>query len=178
MDSGQLIFQTKVEEFRSFAFSPGGFLLALAAGNKVKMLDSFDGTEVAAFNALPRDYGVRAIAFSPDGRVLAAGDSEKVRLWDVVNQRDLSLLDGNHRAVTSVAFIPDGKSLVAGYSDGNALIWDLDPLPAQKAGDEWNELKHADRLRSLRRPPAAPGGAEGSREVVGQAHATSGGRSG
>jgi WD40 repeat protein len=133
------------------AFSPGGFLLAVA-GHGVRILDAQSGEELSNFEANLHHYGWRGIAFSRDGRMLAVADTKRVILWDVAERRLLRGLAGHSGIITSVAFTPEGKAVVSAAEDGTALVWDLEGLmPAEKKGDAktlWNELYDKDRLRA------------------------------
>ena len=112
-------------------FSRDGLLIAVAAGNNVRLWDGATGRLVRELPAGDRKGSIHSVAFSPtDNRLLAVGyggrqpDESYVALWDIdagtelarlPGAADLPELDANARAVGALAFSPDGKYLVAGF---------------------------------------------------------------
>jgi WD40 repeat protein len=146
LHSGELVFQ-KEANGRSIAFSPGGFLLALA-GEGVKVIDALNGVELIQLKGQVGYSRGHTVAFSPNGRLVAIAETTRVRLWDVLSKHEVPGFEGHK--LTSVAFTPDGNALVSGSEDGTALIWDLiGVLPRLPAGDakaDWDHLSNSDRL--------------------------------
>lgn len=69
---------------------------------------------------------VVSVVFSPDGNLLATGDVDgKIRLWQVVDGKQLLILEGHTGWVWAVAFSPDGLTLVSGSHDTLVRLWDV-----------------------------------------------------
>jgi WD40 repeat protein len=117
------------------AFSPDGRLLAVVAGDQVKVFDAATGilrqnlvpkASERAVAALKYDHGP-IIAYSPDGNLLAlaGGNDRLVHLWDSSSGKELAFFQGHLSAVTAVAFAPGGQALASVSSDGMVLIWNI-----------------------------------------------------
>jgi WD40 repeat protein len=74
---------------------------------------------------------LRGFAVSPDGRyVVTAGDDHDMRVYDIVDRKELKVIDRGMVEVWSLAFTPDGRTLVVGEGHvfegkrGNISLWD------------------------------------------------------
>ena len=69
---------------------------------------------------------INDVAYSSDGQLLAVASSIGIWLYDVATTRELALLTGHTRSVSSVSFAPDGKTLASGGRDGTIRLWDVE----------------------------------------------------
>jgi WD40 repeat protein len=64
-------------------------------------------------------------SFSLDGtRVLTATDPSEARIFDAADGRQIAVLAGHEKGVTSAAFSPDDKTIVTTSKDNTARVWD------------------------------------------------------
>ena len=120
----------------SFAFSPGGKLLALGSGDGVRVWD----VASQAQSLFARGEAITVLAFSPDSKVLAAGSSRaglhepgklpelwEVKLLDPATGKEMASFkgSGDEAHLVSLAFSSDGKILAGGNADGSILLWNL-----------------------------------------------------
>ncbi len=121
--------------------APDGRAVAVATANGAVIVDLATG-RVRASLASP--FGrVESVSFGLAGTVLATGGSGKVLLWDVATGRRLGdplPTPGN----VAVAFDATGRNLVTGGTDGEIVVWEVDP-------DRWVELACAVAGRTLSR---------------------------
>ena len=137
-NAGAAIRPLEKSEFAKVArFSPDGLLIAVAAGNKVRLWDAATGQLVRELPAGVGNRSISSVAFSPtDNRLLAVGyggqPDVSVTLWDIDAGTELARLPGpvdlpafqldpNARTVGALAFSPDGKYLVAGFGAKNSI---------------------------------------------------------
>ena len=69
---------------------------------------------------------INDVAYSSDGQLLAVASSIGIWLYDVATTRELALLTGHTRSVSSVSFAPDGKTLASGGRDGTIRLWEVE----------------------------------------------------
>ncbi|MCI0526458.1 MAG: caspase family protein [Nitrospira sp.] len=65
-----------------------------------------------------------SLSFNSTGRYLAFGATRKVIIWDMVEQREAQILEGEDRDIVSLAFAPDNK-ILAGGSYKAIEFWDF-----------------------------------------------------
>ena len=129
-------------KIEAVVFSPDNTLLAVGAGDTIKLFDVSSGSEIRALQA---DQGlIRGLAFSPDAQRLASACNDKtIRLWNLSGPLTPRLLHGHSDSVSAVTFSPDGRSLASSSEDGSALVWDFESgkqiatLISLRDGDEW-----------------------------------------
>ena len=64
-------------------------------------------------------------AYSPDGaRLVTASDDKTARVWDPATGREVLVLIGHSRVLTSAAFSLDGRRIVTSSNDRTARVWD------------------------------------------------------
>jgi WD40 repeat protein len=111
----------------SLCFSPDGRLLAVSAGEVVRLWDVSGAEPVAVPDFLARGSWT---AFSPNGGLLAAGGGAifmggppPVSLWNL-DGSPVATLDAD-MAPDAIAFRPDGRYIAVGAPEGTVLIWDM-----------------------------------------------------
>jgi WD40 repeat protein len=118
------------------ALSPDGKILATSgikpkARHGIFLWDTTTGKKIGFFEG--HKGQITCVAFSPDGTLLiSAGRFEPVRVWDLVNQRQISVLEGPAKFCT---FSPDGLFFAAwGARDSSTVqFWDVKTM--QKKGE-------------------------------------------
>jgi WD40 repeat protein len=109
---------------RGIAFSSDGTLLALAAGNTVKLWRPSSESPARSALAGPRAE-VLAVAFSPVSHLIAGGSADKkIYIWDA-DTSELRKTLTTPSDVTAVAFGPDGRHLASGGADNSVQVWDV-----------------------------------------------------
>ncbi len=136
----------------SLTFTADGATLASGgARGEVKLWDTHDGRELAAF-AHPGP--VDAVALAPDGRTLAAVWNDYdwqerrwkpslIRLWELSSGKPLRDLAGHADAVTALAFTSDGAALLSASLDRTVRIWATD------SGERQATLSHEEPVFAL-----------------------------
>jgi WD40 repeat protein len=102
-------------------FSPGGELLGIVGGGKLRIWqwepNTFLWTQDGIFSAL--DY-------SPDGSVLATGAPDgTIQLLKASDGTTLTTLSGHRHAITYLAFSPDGSLLASLDETGKLMLWSV-----------------------------------------------------
>ena len=57
-------------------------------------------------------------------RIVTASADKTTRIWDAASGKEIAVLRGHDRQVTSAAFSPDGKRIVTASLDNTARVWD------------------------------------------------------
>ncbi|HEY6248042.1 MAG TPA: serine/threonine-protein kinase [Pyrinomonadaceae bacterium] len=105
---------------RSAAFSPDGSLLATAADDIV-LWNPLTMTKLARFQYPSIVWNV---AFSPAGKFLVSSHGDgSVVIWDVVERRQIALLNGHSGPVRSIAFAHNGSRIASGSEDRSIILW-------------------------------------------------------
>ena len=107
----------------SVAFSPDGTLLAFSLFGEIRLRKMPSAREPE----LAKLKGDAPIAFSPDGKLLASGSGGgAIKLWEVPDAREIAVLAGHSKKVTSIAFSPAASLLASGSLDKTIRLWGLD----------------------------------------------------
>jgi serine/threonine protein kinase/WD40 repeat protein len=128
----------------TLAFSPDGRMLAVGGGHHVvRLVDVRTGKLLRELDL--GGTGAFSLEFSPDGRTLAVSGWESgASLWDVAtgSQYGPTLTAGSRR--TSLDLSPDGRRLLMMASNGEGVVWNIDP-------DSWKRRACAIANRTLTR---------------------------
>jgi WD40 repeat protein len=114
----------------SIALSRNGKLLAMAALNKIDIIDASTGESIQVVSDYYNSFGpsTNHLAFSPDAATLAAkAGGNVVRVWDIkTGKRQLAFDDAHSACIRSAAFSPNGRqALTAGNEEAAARLWDV-----------------------------------------------------
>ena len=104
------------------AVSQARWRLGFAMGQKGPLSAAFrfDGSRIF----ITAHY-INTAAFSPDGsRIVTASRDKAARIWDAATGKEIVVLRGHDKAVSSAAFSPDGSRIVTASWDKTARIWD------------------------------------------------------
>jgi WD40 repeat protein/serine/threonine protein kinase len=127
VDSWRLLAEWQVEPgVTTGAFSlDGGIVVTVLTNGVIKLWNSADGSELAAFAAGPGRTS--AAAFLPDGKLLATSNENGfVKLWDLSTFKERAVLKGHLLGVHSMGISPDGRRLASGSNAREAVkLWDL-----------------------------------------------------
>ena len=66
------------------------------------------------------------IKYTPDGNRIAVATDIGIWIYDAQTGKELTLLTGHTRRVTSLGFPADGRFLASGSFDGTVRLWDID----------------------------------------------------
>ncbi len=123
---------------QALAWSPGGDLLAVSAGDGVHIYAAASMAQLQVF-----DTGVWAsrLAFQPAGpegqglpSLLAFGGTDgSLQFWDVSAGQQICRLLAHRHGTNSLAFRPDGLVLASSGNDAMVRLWDVSTLPATGA---------------------------------------------
>jgi WD40 repeat protein len=109
------------------AFSPDGYLLAVACGNpyQLALLDTDNGKLIGEFKGAFVGP-INAIALTPDGRRLFTGGFlRRLQVWDVRRHAFIEEWPGHTNHVRAMAISPNGKTLVTGSDNGVIKFWSV-----------------------------------------------------
>jgi WD40 repeat protein/mono/diheme cytochrome c family protein len=106
----------------AIAVDPNNKFIAVAAGNKARVLDMTDGHEI---NSLASDHAVSSIAVNADGtRMIFGTENGSVIVWDWVADGPRHTLTGHAGPVRSVA-VKGQRWILSAGSDRTVRLWDL-----------------------------------------------------
>lgn len=154
---------------RAGAFVPDGRILAVTAGDTLRLWDVQAGKEYRPFakeeqRRDPREYygdGSSCLRFSADGKSLAAaGGGNIIHVWETATAAERCRFENPIAGEVCVAISPDGRTLASGSLDVEVLLWDLTGLrgAGQRAPDLrpdelpglWNDLEKPDAAKAYR----------------------------
>jgi WD40 repeat protein len=109
----------------NMAFSPDGWLVAVADQSGTKLIEVLTGAEVWSAPAVTGRFARGSLAFAPDGRAIAVGSGTGlVHLFDWSKEDPGLSFRGCDAGPYHMAFSRDGSRL-AGVDNATALIWDV-----------------------------------------------------
>ncbi|MFI5527836.1 WD40 repeat domain-containing protein [Kitasatospora sp. NPDC051853] len=109
--------------FSATAFSPDGLTLAVAAGRRVRFVDTRMG-RLTDSSLTGHGADITDLAFSPDGKTLATASADRTaRLWDLTGGKTFATLTDHQEPVLDLAFSPDGRRLATAGADRTARLW-------------------------------------------------------
>ncbi|CEL61679.1 putative WD repeat-containing protein alr3466 OS=Nostoc sp, (strain PCC 7120 / UTEX 2576) GN=alr3466 PE=4 SV=1 [Rhizoctonia solani AG-1 IB] len=126
-----LIAKWKVkEEACSASFSSDGSRIVVGAGNRVYIMNAFDGSVLLALSKRNNSQ-VNSAVFSSDGKLVAACSADRhVYVWEIqTGEVIFKTYRGTPGFTTSITFSPVNSNIVLGSKDGVVRIWD--PLAGQ-----------------------------------------------
>jgi len=120
----QLITNTPQGVLRSATWSPDEKLIAVCAGNQVRIYaaNSLNLLKVFVGHSSP----VRSVAWHPKGEQLAScSDDGAIRIW-TSGGKPMHVISAHSSVVYQIAWHPDGERLASCSADGNVGIWGED----------------------------------------------------
>lgn len=112
----------------SLEWAPDGSLLAVAAGNKIILVEPHTWSVAAQVDLVAAAAG---LAFSPDSQHLAAAHRDgSLSVWDISLENGAQLspvftLEAHRKGANQVVFSPDGLWLASGGNDALARVWQV-----------------------------------------------------
>ena len=118
---------TRLPVIPALAFSPDGFLLAVAGFHEVLLWKS-DGTELLS-RLVGLSERIESLAFSPDGKRLAVTGGlparmGEVQVWDIGNRKLILSVPVTFDTVYGVSWSPDGTKIAFGCADNSVRAID------------------------------------------------------
>ncbi len=127
---------------RTLAFSPDGKrMLSGGEDENVVMWDVETGKPVWVSKL--GDGWVEKVAFTPDGRAFLAAN-RSLLLGDPATGRTKAMLQGNGAGITDLVIAPNGKTFATSGSDGQVILWKMDPV--EKIGAVRGSLGNANQI--------------------------------
>jgi WD40 repeat protein len=120
----------------AMALSADGKLLALAAGNEIRILDAATGNATKTLQGHKAE--VTALGFTPDGTKLYSGSADKsVRLWNLEDAKLLAAAE-TPGAVRALAVVGDDGASVAtgGEGSNDILVWGMPAADAAETNED------------------------------------------
>jgi WD40 repeat protein len=101
----------------------------IAVGRDDSSLRLYDLRAVAEVGKYKDDSayeGIQSLAFSNSGRLLfSAEKNNKIRVWDVLTERKISTITGQHKdTIRSLSLSYDGSTLASAGKDGIVTLWE------------------------------------------------------
>ncbi|CAE6403283.1 unnamed protein product [Rhizoctonia solani] len=118
------------EEANSASFSSDGTRIVVGAGERVYIMNAFNGKIILVLHK-GNSSSVHSAIFSPDGNFVAAcSANRRVYVWEIrAGKRILNAYEVAPGLATSIAFSLDSSRIVSGSKGGVVRMWD--PLTGQ-----------------------------------------------
>jgi WD40 repeat protein len=138
------VWQLDFEETgKAVSFSPNSKLIAVAAGQIVKICDTETVSKVVTIRE--DDSSIKCVSFGPNSHSIVTGSSKgKVKTWDVETGSELMTLRGHEYWVSDVAFSPDGRYIASTGVDSKIRLWD-----AKTGSEVLTFAAHRSRVNSI-----------------------------
>jgi WD40 repeat protein len=133
VDSGKLLEELPVTPYwvEAVAFSSDNRTIAASGGtfglpSHINLWDLTNLHQQAARTFKGHKGTIACAALAPGGKVLATGGFDKtIHLWDLIGNKEISVLNGHENTVRCLAFSPDGKTLASASTDKSVRLWDV-----------------------------------------------------